>query len=577
VARLDLKRLAGLARPEWKNLALGTIALLVGAAMQLVYPQAIKRILDGAMRHGDRAIIDRAALVMVVVFAIQGLAMAGRFALFSITGERVVARLRAELHAAILRQEIAFFDARRTGELTSRLQADTAVLQNTVAANVSMALRNAAGSVGGIALLLVTSPVLTLLMLSVVPPVALGAVWASRRIRRLSRDVQDALASANQVAEESIAGVRTVRSFTAERLESARYATAIQHSFAIARRRAIIQATFLGAATFAGFAAIAVVLWYGGRLVLDGRMSVGDLTSFVLYTLTVAFSLSGLGELYADFMRAGGAAERVFELIDRVPAMAATGRRLEKVEGAIAFEHVTFAYPSRKDVTVLKELDLTLAPGEVVAVVGPSGAGKSTIAQLIGRLYDPERGRITLDGVDLRELEPDWLRRQIGVVSQEPLLFSSSVTDNIRYGHEAASTDEIAEAARAANAHDFVLRFPEGFDTLVGERGVQLSGGQKQRVAIARAVLKDPRVLILDEATSALDAESEHVVQQALDRLMIGRTVLVIAHRLSTVMSADRVVVLDGGRIVQAGPHQALMAEDGLYRRLVERQLAAAP
>jgi ATP-binding cassette subfamily B protein len=330
----------------------------------------------------------------------------------------------------------------------------------------------------------------------------------------------------------------------------------------------------MGLMSFAAYGAVAAVLWYGGRLVIAGELSVGNLTSFIIYTLTVAFGLGGLAEVYADLMRASGAAARVFELIERAPAIANdAGRTLEHVDGQVELDDVVFAYPTRPDVHVLRGIALTIAPGEAVALVGPSGAGKSTIAALLARLYDPVGGAVRLDGHDLRELKPDWLRRHIGTVAQEPILFSGTIADNIRYGRAGASDAEVEAAARAANAWDFIQRFPDGSRTLVGERGVQLSGGQKQRVAIARAVLKDPRILILDEATSALDAESEHLVKEATRRLMDGRTTLIIAHRLSTVRDADRVFVLDGGQIVQAGSHTALMAEEGVYRRLVERQL----
>ncbi len=414
-------------------------------------------------------------------------------------------------------------------------------------------------------------------MLAVVPPIALGAVAYGRRIRKLARDVQDALAGSSDVAEEALSGIRTVRVFTAEPSEVARYAAAVTRSFDLARARALMAASFMAVASFAAFSALAAVLYAGGLLIADGALSRGELTEFLIYTLLVAFSLGGLSDLWTDFMKASGAAERIFELMDRVPGIPARGGlELAEVEGSVDFEGVAFAYPARRDVQVLAGIDLAIRPGEVVALVGPSGAGKSTVASLLTRLYDPTDGRILVDGHDLRDLAPDGLRRRIGVVSQEPILFSSSVADNIRYGRAGATDAEIEAAARAANAHDFIQRFPEGYATLVGERGVQLSGGQKQRVAIARAVLKDPRILVLDEATSALDAESEHLVKEALDRLMKGRTTLIIAHRLSTVAGADRVVVLDGGRIVESGPHAALMGKDGLYKRLVERQFVSA-
>jgi ATP-binding cassette subfamily B protein len=426
-------------------------------------------------------------------------------------------------------------------------------------------------------LLFYTSPRLPLVMLAVVPPVAFGAVAYGRRVRKLSRDVQDALASGSEVAEEVLGGIRTVRAFDAERHEAARYASAVARSFDIAKKRALTAATFMGVASFAAYLAAVAVLWYGGRLVAGGGLTAGGLTSFLVYTLLVAFSLGGLSDLWADFNKASGAAERIFELLDRAPSIPpAGGATPAHVEGRVDLQAVAFSYPTRRDAQVLTGLDLAIRPGEVVALVGPSGAGKSTIAALLSRLYDPAAGAVLLDGRDLRELSPSFLRRQVGVVAQEPILFSSSIAENIRYGREGATDAEVEAAARAANAHDFVSRFPEGYATLVGERGVQLSGGQKQRVAIARAVLKDPRILVLDEATSALDAESEHLVKEALDRLMEGRTTLIIAHRLSTVKGADRVLVIDGGKIVQSGPHAALMAEEGMYKRLVERQFVAA-
>jgi ATP-binding cassette subfamily B protein len=570
-------RVLRLAQPEWRTLGLGSVFLLLGSGASLVYPQAIKALIDGALSSGRSADVDRAAILMAVVFALQGVAMALRYVLFNIAGERIVARLRERLYAAVLGQEIAFFDQRKTGELTSRLAADATVLQSTVSANVSMVLRNLVTVIGGVALLIWTSPTLAALMLTVVPPVALGAVTVGRRIRALSKEVQDALARASELAEESLSGIRTVRIFAAEGMEAKRYGGAVEHSFQLARKRSIFGGVFMGVAATLAYGAAALVLWYGGRLVVAGEMSVGQLTSFLLYSLLVAFSLGALGDLWADFMKASGAAERVFELIDRRPLIPLHGgERPAKAEGRVELDRVTFAYPTRPEVRVLDEIAFVIEPGEIVAMVGHSGAGKSTIAGLLTRLYDPGDGRVRFDGHDLRALDPDWLRRQIGVVSQEPILFSSSIADNIRYGRPDASDAEVEAAALAANAHDFVQKFPDGYRTLVGERGVQLSGGQKQRVAIARAVLKDPRLLVLDEATSALDAESEFLVKEALDRLMEGRTTLIIAHRLSTVIDADRVLVLDGGRVVQSGDHHALMLQGGLYRRLVEKQFVAA-
>jgi ABC transporter fused permease/ATP-binding protein len=571
--RVTYRRLLALARPQRKLILLGTIFLILGSGAGLVFPQGIRSVIDGALVGKSPGQIDRVAIGMAALALVFGVSIALRFTLFNIAGERIVTGLRERLYRTILDQEVGFFDARRTGELTSRLASDTGVLQNTVSVNVSMALRSGAQALGGIGLLLYTSPILTGLMLAVVPGVALGAVTYGRRVRRLARDVQDALAKAGEIAEESIAGLRTVRSFDAEEKETARYHGAIARAFALARKRIIAGGTFMGAASFASYCAAVLVFWYGGRMVSRGEMTPGALISFLIYTLIVAFALGGLAELWTDFMRAAGAAERVFELVDRIPAIAPQGGITpSRAEGMVRLEGVEFAYPTRPQVQVLHGLDLALAPGEVVALVGPSGAGKSTIAALLARFYDPQVGRVSFDAQDVRVLDPRWLRRQIGAVAQEPVLFSTSIAENIRYGRPDASAAEVEAAARAANAHDFIVKLPQGYETPVGERGVQLSGGQKQRVAIARAVLKDPRVLVLDEATSALDAESEALVQEALERLMVGRTTLIIAHRLSTVMGADRVVVLDGGRIVQSGAHASLVAEEGLYRRLVEKQ-----
>ncbi len=571
----DWRRLVSLARPETGLLAWGTLALFVGSGLTLVFPKGIGILMDAVLKPDGKAIMDAAIAVLFVVFIFSAFASFFRAYFFTLAGERVVARLRKDLFGSIIRQEIGFFDGQRTGELVNRLAADTGVLQNSVTVNISMALRFTLQGVGCVAILFWTSWRLSLVMLAIVPVVAVGAVVFGRTVRTLSRKVQDALAAAAEVAEESVSNVRTVRAFAREEGEVHRYGVRIDEAFGLGRRLAIAYGAFQGAGGFAAYAAIAGVLWYGGTLVIAGEMGVGDLTSYMLYTLFLAFALGGLSSIYSDFNRAIGASERVFELIDRAPGVVNTaGRRLAEVHSRMALKDVRFNYPTRPEVAVLKDVSLSLEPGKVLALVGPSGGGKSTVASLLLRLYDPDAGVVSLDGVDVRELDTVWLREQIGIVAQEPVLFATTIADNIRYGRPNASGAEVEAAANAANAHTFILAFPEGYATIVGERGVRLSGGQKQRVAIARAILKDPKVLVLDEATSALDAESEHLVQEALDRLMRGRTTLVIAHRLSTVKDADRVVVIDGGRVAEAGTHDELILRDGVYKRLVERQFA---
>ena len=575
-ASAAMRRVVNLARWERKRLAWGTLFLLIGSAMGLIYPQLIREIIDVALSaesNPDR--LDQAALIMVAVFGVQGVSVSIRHHLFTVAGERIVTQLRKGLYASILGQEIGFFDQRRTGELTNRLASDTTAIQQAASVNLSMGLRYLASTVGGVGLLAYTSLQLTAVMLLVVPPVIIWAVFMGRRLRKLSRQSQDALARGSEVAEETFSGVRTVRAYSGEPRERARYGVAADEALELVRQRSLLSSAFMGSVTFTGYAAVAVVLWFGGKLVIDGDMSVGALTSFVLYTLIVAFSVGALAGLWTNIMNAIAAAERVFALLEREPEIPlADGQRLEHVRGHVRFEQVDFAYPARDDVTVLRDINLELRPGEVVALVGPSGGGKSTIAALLMRLYDPVSGRITLDTHDLCELSASGLREHMGVVAQDPALFSMSIAENIRYGRPNAPDEAIEEAARRANAHDFIETFPEAYQTQVGERGVQLSGGQRQRVAIARALLRDPAVLILDEATSALDAESEHLVKEALERLMQGRTTLIIAHRLSTVRSADRVVVIEHGRIVEEGSHDALIEKEGLYHRLVERQLA---
>ncbi|HEX5011905.1 MAG TPA: ABC transporter transmembrane domain-containing protein [Planctomycetota bacterium] len=583
---IPYRRLAELARPERRLIGWGTLALLIGGGAGLVYPKAFGWIVDDASK-GDATVIQRDVLVMLGVIAVQSLGIGLRMHLFTIAGERIVARLRRRLYAHVLSQEIAFFDGRRTGELMSRLASDTTVMQTTVTINASMALRNIVLLTGSVIMMFLISVKLAGLMIGVVPLIAISAIFIAKRLQKLSRASQDALADSGALAEESLSSMRTVRAFGRERSEAGRYGEAVDRSFTLARRRSARLSTFVAVSYFASFAVVAVGLWLGFRLKEAGEISGGDLLSFVLYGATAGFGISGLGEIWGELMKVRGAGQRVFELLDRSPAMplgtaapegsaAPAGVQPLDVRGGVELRDVTFRYPSRPDVAALEDVSLVIRPGEIVALVGPSGAGKSTIAALLPRFYDPDVGAVLLDGMDLRRLDPGWLRGRLGMVAQEPVLFGTSIAENIRYGRTDATDAQVEAAARAAHAHEFVERLPERYATLVGERGVQLSGGQKQRVAIARAILKDPAVLILDEATSALDAESEALVREALAVLQRGRTCLVIAHRLSTVRDADRVVVLDRGRIVQQGRHAELVAdESGLYAQLVQRQLAA--
>ena len=574
---LPIRRLLALARPEWRLIVPGTVFLLASSGSWLTYPQVLRLVVD-AVNATDISTIDRYVWLMLGVLAVQSAAIGLRIQCFSVAGERIVARLRESLYRRLLDQEIAFFDRQATGELLSRLSSDTTILQTTVTANVSMALRYVLLTVGSLCFMLLTSWTLTLITLLIVPPLALGAVWMGRLVAKLSGRAQDALASSGRVAEEALAGIRTVRAFTGEEREGRRYGEAVMKTFELGRQRSRGVAWFVGISNFLSFAGLALVLRQGVRSVSLGAMTGGELLQFITYGVTVGFAIAGMGEIWAELMRARGASARIFALLDREPGLpTAGGERPSAVAGRVELREVGFTYATRAEVPALHGVSFTIEPGEVVALVGPSGAGKSTVAALLPRFYDPQSGAVLLDGADIRGLDPQWLRERIGSVAQEPLLFSTSIGDNIRYGRPDATDAQVEAAARVAHCHEFIVKLPQGYATTVGERGVQLSGGQRQRVAIARAALKDPTILILDEATSALDAESEALVKDALSHIMRGRTSLVIAHRLSTVKDADRVVVLDAGRVVQIGSHAELMREEeGLYSRLVQRQFVVA-
>lgn len=568
-------KLMSLSREEWPILIKGLIFLVISSAALMIYPQYIKIIIDEALKTKDQIALNQAALIALAAFLVQAIASSLRYYFFTFAGEKTVKRLRQNLFSKIISQEMPFFDFSKTGELLARLSSDTSVLQNALSVNISMLLRNIFQTLAGIILLFVTSWKLTIFILLLIPPLAIIVAIFGKRVKSISKETQDALALSSAVAEESISGVRTVKAFAQENWEIERYTSRLNHSFNLSLAKILEIAKFSGIVTSTGFVAVVFIVWYGGKLVISNEMSVGTLTSYILYVMTVAFSAGMLGSLYTDFMSAIGAGHRLFELLDKSTISLENNQKELKIiqAGKIEFDKVNFSYPARKDVLVLKDLNLKIKANETIAIVGSSGGGKSTISQLIMGFYHPDNGVIKIDDKNLDEYDLYSLRNQIGVVSQEPILISESIAENIKYGKPNASEEEIIQASKLAFAYDFITSFPDGFKTLVGEKGVQLSGGQKQRIAIARAILKDPKILILDEATSALDSESEHLVQKAIENLQKMRTTLIIAHRLSTVKKADRILVLSGGSIIQSGAHEELILEkDGFYNKLIEKQ-----
>src|SRR5262245_3586098 len=555
----QLARLWPRVRPYRGGLALATLALLLSAAIGLAFPQIVRYLLDAAFLHHDRTLLDRIALLLLALFAIQaGLNFVQTFYL-SATGERAVAGLRRELFDQLLTMPPGLFADRRTGELTSRLTADIGLLQSVMSHQIAEFSRQALALIGGVVVLTYMQPRLTFTALGVVPLVVGSAFYFGRRLRKMTTGVQDKVAEATAVADEALSQIRTVQSFVQEPAERQRYSDRILASVRAALVRADVRGVFFGVLTFATFGGIIFVLWQGGLLVLDGKLTPGALVSFLLYTVTIAAAIGGLASFFSSYQEAVGAAQRVFELLETTSPITdpPSPTALPKpIRGAVTFERVLFRYLADPAAPlVLRDINLAVAPGEIVALVGPSGAGKTTLVSLLPRFWDVREGRILLDGINIRDLRLADLRGAIGVVAQEPALFSGSVRENIAYGRPGANQEAIQAAAQAAHAHEFVQRLPEGYDTVVGERGVKLSGGQRQRIAIARALLKDPAVLILDEATSSLDTESERLIEDAMERLLAGRTTLIIAHRLSTVRRADRLVVLDHGRIVEEGTH----------------------
>jgi ATP-binding cassette subfamily B protein len=570
------RRIAALVWTERRLYLIGAVFVALSIGTGLAYPQVIRLIIDDGVQAGRTARLNQLAIALVVILLVESVATFVRDYCFNLGAERVAARLRRLVFETLLRQDVHFFDKRETGEITTRLWADVPVLQIVLGEELADAMRFSVFAVTGTGLLFYTSVPLTLLTLLAVPPIVIATSLLGRRVRMLSTDLQRAHADAGAAAAEVIGGIRTVRAFSRERAEADRYERQTARALEFARRK-IVSASALGAVSFvAGECAAVLAIWVGGHLIVSGRLTTGALISFILYALLVARGFRNASRFVAESMRAIGATHWIFELVGATPQIPLDGGdRPEELEPSIALEGVRFRYPARTDVEALKGIDLRIAPGEVVALVGKSGSGKSTVLNLLLRFYDPDEGRVCIGGRDVRELDPAWFRRRMATVLQDPTLFSRTVGENIAYGVSGATASEIVSAAELASAHEFIDRLPDGYDAPIGDRGVQLSGGQRQRLAIARAVLRRPRILILDEATSALDQELESIVQLTLRTLDYRPTTLIIAHRLSTVATVDRVVVLDEGRIVESGTHERLLTTSAFYRQLVQTQLVA--
>ena len=569
-----LRGLAPFLSPYRLMVVLSGLALVLTASLSLALPMAVRRVVDNFGTEND-ALLDKYFGAAVGIAALLAIGTGLRYALVTRLGERVVADIRKAVFDRVIGMSPGFFEGLMTGEVLSRITTDTTLILSVIGSSISVALRNVLIFLGGLVLMLLTSAKLTGLVLLIVPLVIVPILVMGRRLRVLSRENQDWIAVSSGNASEALSSVQTVQAFTHEAKSRALFGDVTEKSYDVARRRITVRAVMTVLVMFLVFSGVVGVLWIGARDVRLGSMSSGELVQFVIYAVMVAGAVAALSEIWGELQRAAGATERLVELLEAEDAVndpKAPGVLARPVRGEITFEKVSFSYPSRPQVAALDGVELTIRPGETVALVGPSGAGKTTIVQLIQRFYDPGEGRVLIDGQDLTALAREDFRREMALVPQDPVIFAASARDNIRFGREEASDAEVEAAAKAAAAHDFIAALPEGYDSPLGERGVLLSGGQKQRIAIARAILRDAPVLLLDEATSALDAESERLVQDAVDRLAEGRTTIVVAHRLATILKADRIIVMDKGRIVEQGTHKSLVAKGGVYARLAKLQ-----
>ena len=579
----QLARVLGFLAPYRRQVAIAMVALVVAAGCVLVLGQGLRRVIDGGFSSGDAALLDSALVALLAVIVTMAIATYTRFYYVSWIGERVTADIRRAVFGHLLDLSPGFFEVTRTGEVISRLTNDTSLLEVVIGSSASFALRNTLIMLGSLVMLIVTSPKLTALVVLGVPLVIAPILLYGRRVRTLSRASQARVADVSVYIDEALHEIRTVQSYGHENEDRARFGERVEQAFSTAAERIRQRALLIALVMLLAFGAVGIILWIGGHDVLAGRISAGQLSAFVFYAVLVAGAFGAVSEVVGDLQRAAGATERLMELLATEPQIRAPANPQplpEPPRGEVTFENVSFHYPSRPDALALADFSLEVKPGETVALVGPSGAGKSTVLQLLLRYYDSDAGVISLDGVELRRSDPRSLRSRLALVPQDPVIFAASVRENVRYGRPDASDAAVEEACAAAYASEFIERLPEGMDTFLGERGVRLSGGQRQRLSIARALLADRAVLLLDEATSSLDAASEHYVQMALARLMQNRTTLIVAHRLATVQNADRIVVMDEGRIIATGTHDELVREKGLYARLAALQFlgtGAAP